>query len=68
MLLRHGPMSSVAVWMMRSPGEDVDRNVGQRSPRFPFAIVFVELDDHYLVVAVAHLKRKPGYWLTRLGE
>src|SRR5262245_25631442 len=37
-------------------------------PRFPFAIVFVELDDHYLVVAVAHLKRKPGYWLTRLGE
>lgn len=37
-------------------------------PRFPFALVFVELEDHFLVVAVAHLKRRPGYWLTRLED
>ena len=33
---------------------------------FPYAIVFVELDDEYLVVAVAYGGRKPGYWKKRL--
>jgi len=33
---------------------------------FPFAIVYVELDAQILVLAVAHGKRRPGYWRERL--
>lgn len=34
--------------------------------RFPYAIVFVELDDELRVLAIAHGSREPGYWRTRL--
>jgi toxin ParE1/3/4 len=34
-------------------------------PKFPYAIIFVIEPDFILVVAVAHAKRKPGYWLER---
>ncbi len=34
--------------------------------RFPYAVVFVELDDHFQVVAVAHLHRHPDYWRERV--
>lgn len=34
--------------------------------RFPFALVFLELRDDIRIVAVAHGKRRPGYWLYRL--
>jgi hypothetical protein len=33
---------------------------------FPFAAVFVELRDEWRILAFAHLKRDPGYWLQRL--
>lgn len=35
-------------------------------PRFPYALVFFELNTEIWIVAVAHQKRKPGYWLHRL--
>ena len=35
---------------------------------FPFDIVFEEFDDHIVVYAVAHTKRKPGYWRERLND
>lgn len=35
-------------------------------PRFPYAILFIDLDTEVRVLAVAHLKREPGYWLNRL--
>ncbi len=35
-------------------------------PRFPFAVVFTEAEDAFVIVAVAHHKRKPGYWSSRL--
>lgn len=35
--------------------------------RFPYSIVFVDRKDEILVVAIAHAKRRPGYWLGRLG-
>jgi hypothetical protein len=35
--------------------------------RFPFAIVFVETEDAFVIVAVAHHKRQPGYWASRLA-
>ena len=34
--------------------------------RFPFSLVFVEQPTRSLVVAVAHRKRRPGYWRRRL--
>ncbi len=37
-----------------------------RIRRFPFALVLVELDVEYLVLAVAHVRQRPGYWKKRL--
>jgi plasmid stabilization system protein ParE len=34
-------------------------------PRFPYVIAFEEHEQHLLVLAVAHAKRRPLYWLTR---
>ena len=34
--------------------------------RFPYAIVFVEREHELLVVAIAHQRRRPGYWKRRL--
>lgn len=36
--------------------------------RFAYLIVFACLTDETLVVAVAHARRKPLYWLKRLGK
>ncbi len=33
---------------------------------FPHAIVFAEIADGYLIVAVAHVRRRPRYWRGRL--
>jgi toxin ParE1/3/4 len=30
--------------------------------RFPYAVVFAETDDEYVIVAVAHVRRHPTYW------
>ena len=35
-------------------------------PRFPYALVFLELKTEIRVLAVAHAKRHPDYWLNRL--
>ena len=38
-----------------------------RSPsRFPLAIAFIELPTVVRVLAVAHERRRPGYWVGRL--
>jgi hypothetical protein len=34
--------------------------------RFPFRLVYLEEPARIWIVAVAHLSRKPGYWLERL--
>ena len=36
--------------------------------RFPYAVVFVELDDEYLIAAVTHVRRHPTYWKRRIGS
>jgi hypothetical protein len=36
-----------------------------RLRRFPFAVVFRETEAVTQIVAVAHLKRRPGYWSRR---
>ena len=33
--------------------------------RFPYLIAFETHEQHLLVLAVAHAKRRPLYWLTR---
>ncbi len=32
---------------------------------FPFALPFVVLEDRVVVLAVAHVRRRPGYWRER---
>ena len=33
--------------------------------KFPYALVFVLLGDEIRIVAVAHGRRRPGYWKSR---
>ena len=33
--------------------------------RFPFSLVYREIGNDIVIVAVAHGKRKPGYWKNR---
>lgn len=35
--------------------------------RFPFSVIYRESEDCIYVVAVMHMRRKPGYWLSRFG-
>jgi len=37
-------------------------------PRFPYAVIFMDLGEHIRVLAVAHAKRRPGYWLGRVAS
>jgi plasmid stabilization system protein ParE len=34
--------------------------------RFPFSVVYLEHPEELIIVAVAHSKRRPGYWRQRL--
>ena len=33
--------------------------------RYPFRLVFLDETDRLVVVAIAHAKRRPGYWRRR---
>ena len=33
---------------------------------FPYALIYLEESDHLWIVAVMHMKRRPGYWKPRL--
>jgi plasmid stabilization system protein ParE len=35
--------------------------------RFPYGLIYVERDDRIVAIAVAHLKRRPGYWRKRIN-
>ena len=49
-------------WHTRSAGQVIRRATIQR---FPYVIAFEEHEQHLLILAVAHAKRRPLYWLTR---
>jgi plasmid stabilization system protein ParE len=34
--------------------------------RFPFSVIYLDDSDLITIIAVAHSKRKPGYWKDRL--
>jgi len=36
--------------------------------QFPYVVAFETHDDHILILAVAHGKRRPLYWLARASE
>jgi plasmid stabilization system protein ParE len=36
--------------------------------RFPLWIVFIERSEAVVIVAYAHERRRPGYWLTRVRK
>ena len=50
----------------------VDGNAGKKGAkriilrRFPFSVIVIQRSDDYLVVALAHHSRKPGYWQGRI--
>ena len=37
------------------------------SKDFPFAVIYLELEDHVWIVAVMPLRRAPDYWKDRLA-
>jgi len=52
-----------SLWAQISP--DIRR---YRMTRFPYAILYVLLEDRVLVVAVSHFHRKPDHWRGRWAE
>ncbi|MEI6506512.1 MAG: type II toxin-antitoxin system RelE/ParE family toxin, partial [Planctomycetota bacterium] len=50
-------------WQASEYGRNVRRFV---MDRFPFTIVYTELADEILIIAISHASREPGYWRTRL--
>lgn len=34
--------------------------------RFPYHVVYMEMATHIRILAIAHDRRKPGYWKARL--
>lgn len=55
-----------AAWPIR-PGWDREPIVRARGVKdFPYRVVYFVHDSHLMVVAVAHAKRRPGYWRQRL--
>lgn len=40
-----------------------------RLRRFPYGVIYARIDADILVLAIAHLHRRPGYWRDRIkGE
>lgn len=39
-----------------------------RLGRFPYGIVYMVEDGQIFVLAISYLRRKPGYWMSRLPE
>ncbi len=58
-----GPDRSADLSQVSQPDRGVRRKLLRR---FPYLVVFVELDTQVRVLAVAHAKRSPGCWLERI--
>lgn len=57
----HAPQSG-------SPIPGVDDAAIRRAPvrRFPYHVVYIVLPDRVQVLAVAHQRRRPEYWMDRI--
>jgi plasmid stabilization system protein ParE len=51
-------------------GREVRPGVRRQTLRkFQFSLIYsIEPDDSLLILAVAHHRRRPGYWISRLEE
>ena len=55
---------SYAAWAgTRTTGQLIRKATVQR---FPYLVAFEKHEQHVLILAVAHAKRRPLYWLTRV--
>ncbi len=36
--------------------------------RFPYVMYYMDLDAVIWIAAIAHAKRRPGYWMSRTPE
>jgi hypothetical protein len=62
-------LNQVSEFLLSHPA--VGKLVGPRTRswplrRFPFTLIYAELAEGVLVVAVAHQRRRPGYWRSRI--
>ena len=39
-----------------------------QTKKFPYGVIYQVRGDTILIVAIAHLSRKPGYWQGSVGE
>jgi plasmid stabilization system protein ParE len=62
--LRRFPVSA-PIW----PGLDSAHEVRRAKVRkHPFLVVYMVQPDQLIILAVAHTKKKPGYWASRIGK
>jgi plasmid stabilization system protein ParE len=69
-------VDAVLAAIARSPGTfplypRVTPELGVRraaARRFPYSIAFIDLANAIRVLAIAHERRRPGYWAGRLKE
>ena len=52
-----------AAWPMWQGRRDIHVRVMQR---YPYSIVYIVRDSQIVIIAVAHQRRRPGYWLSRM--
>jgi len=36
--------------------------------RFPYVVVYVRLQEHIWIIAIAHCRRRPHYWSARITK
>jgi toxin ParE1/3/4 len=63
---------------VREAIDQIERNPGigprykdrrfYRLDRFPYLLYYKEFDDHIWIAAIAHQRRRPGYWMRRKPE
>jgi plasmid stabilization system protein ParE len=63
-------VASAIKWVARNPEAGSSMTADQKTrrslvSRFPYQLVYRLRPDEIVVVAVAHLKRRPGYWKHR---
>lgn len=63
-LVRRFPVSA-PIW----PGLDSAHEVRRaKVRRHPFVVVYMVHSDQLVILAVAHTKKKPGYWASRIDK
>jgi toxin ParE1/3/4 len=55
-------LESPTTWPFARPGSNLRRFV---LTRFPYTLIYAESEELVRVFAVAHQKRRPGYWRAR---